>query len=1093
MSGHDRHDDRDRDRSDDRRTPSRTSTEDTDPARGTKYYRGLTHAAIRRPVGTTALATVVLVMGLFFVDRLPVNLLPEVVYPLIRVNVDYPGASPEVVEEQVTRPLERALSSTEDLIRMSSEAEEGRTDVSLVFEYGTDLDTALQNASRLLERARAQLPDDVEPPRLRKWDPGASSVYEAGFSSDLRTPREVRDWVDNRLAPQLQAIRGVSGVEAIGGQERELEVIVDQQRLRSYGLTLAGVADQLAQENLNVAAGNVTSSSLDVMARTDGRFTSPEQIANVLLNVPGSDRRIRLDEVAEVRDGYREQRLFVRLDDQPAVQVSVFKQPDANTVGVVDDVMERMASLEASGFIPEDITYKTTEDAAYFIRGSVQSVSAAAILGGVLAMLVVLAFLGSLRKSFVIGLSIPLAVMATFALMGAAGLTLNVMSLGGLALGVGLLLDNAIVMLENIARHREKLGKAADRAAHEGADEVMSAITAGTLTNLAAVVPFLLVTGLATLVFRELLVTISFAVVASLAVALTLVPMLAAQFARIRFESGFNRLAPYRAFNGFIEWLAERYRRTLRVMLRWRWGVIAAGLAVFVGSLGLARTLGNEFLPQLDDGELGIRLALPAGTTPEETDAATRLIEAEVAEMPHVQSVFALAGGNVWGGTANERPGRGYVLVKLADAEDRPAWPASRWVGEMQQRLNALDIAGARMYVWSPGIRGLTFGVSGEDMELKVVGEDIGRLQDLAGEIIASIDTIPGLTGVEMQDEDRTPLLSIDVDRERAAALGLDIGSVAQSLRYAVSGYVPTRYSTGVNEYDVRVRLPRDEVRDIDTLGQVIVANGVNGPIQARQVASFSLEEGPAEIGRENQVRIQRIVGNFDTAQNDVGTIMNEVQRRIAAIDMPEQYGVVLGGQFETIRETNREMGIVLALAVFLVFVVLAVQYEKISNPLVIMTAAPLATAGSAAALWLSGTPISAPVFLGTVLLVGIVVNNAILLVEYIERQRRAGQDLTEAVVEAGGIRLRPILMTTLTTVVGMLPLAIGAGAGALLMQPLAVAVVGGLLSAMLLTLFLVPCLYVVVQNTSAALSGFLTGRRRTPSDPSNDASPTTA
>jgi len=1076
---------------------TRTS-ESTDPARGTKYYRGLTHASIRRPVGTTAIATVVLVMGLFFVDRLPVNLLPEVVYPLIRVNVDYPGAAPEVVEEQVTRPLERALASTEDLIRMSSEAEEGRTDISLIFEYGTDLDTALQNASRLLERARSQLPDDVETLRLSKWDPGASSVYEAGFSSDLRTPREVRDWVDNRLAPQLQSIQGVSGVEAIGGQERELEVIIDQQRLRSYGLTLAGVADQLSQENLNVAAGNVTSSSLDVMARTDGRFTSPEQIANVLLAVPGSDRRIRLDEVAEVRDGFREQRLFVRLDDRPAVQVSVFKQPDANTVGVVDDVIAQMESLAASGFIPGDMTYKTTEDAAYFIRGSVQSVSAAAILGGSLAMLVVLAFLGSFRKSFVIGLSIPLAVMATFALMGASGLTLNVMSLGGLALGVGLLLDNAIVMLENIARHREKLGKSADQAAHEGADEVMSAITAGTLTNLAAVIPFLLVTGLATLVFRELLVTISFAVIASLAVALTLVPMLAAQFAKIRFESGFNRSLPYRAFNGLIEWLAERYRRSLRVMLRWRWAVLVAGIAVFIGSLNLAQSLGNEFLPQLDDGELGIRLALPAGTTPEETNAATRLIEAEVGEMPHVQSVFALAGGNVWGGTANVRPGRGYVLVKLDDAEDRPDWPAGRWVGEMRERLNELDIAGARMYVWTPGIRGLTFGVSGEDMELKVVGEDIDLLQDLAREIINSIDTIPGLNGVEMDDEDRTPLLSINVDRERAAALGLDISSIGQSLRYAVSGYVPTRYSTGVNEYDVRVRLPRDEVKDIDTLGQVIVANGVNGPIQARQVASFVLEEGPAEIGRENQVRIQRIVGNFETSQNDVGSIMSEVQRRISELDMPDQYGVVYGGQFETIQETNREMAVVLALAVFLVFVVLAVQYEKISNPLVIMTAAPLATAGSAVALWLSGTPISAPVFLGTVLLVGIVVNNAILLVEYIERQRSAGHDLIDSVVEAGGIRLRPILMTTLTTVVGMLPLAIGAGSGAMLMQPLAVAVVGGLLSAMFLTLLLVPCLYVIIQNASdwlsRALTGKGTGRSKARADTGNsDASASTA
>ncbi|MGB0514001.1 MAG: efflux RND transporter permease subunit, partial [Wenzhouxiangellaceae bacterium] len=517
--------------SDDRNRAARP--DDQDPARGTRYYRGLTHASVRRPVGTIAVAMVVLVMGLFFVGRLPVNLLPEVVYPLIRINVNYPGASPEVIEEQVTKPLERALAATEGLVSMDSEAEEGRTDVNLRFEYGTDLDTALQNAARLLESVRVQLPDGVQAPRLRKWDPGSSSVFEAGFSSDLRTPREVRDWVDNRLAPQLQTINGVSGVESIGGQEREVEVIVDQQRLRSYGLSLADIAEQLAQENLAVAAGNVTSTSLDVMARTDSRFQSPADIAATLLAVPGSDRRIRLDQVAEVRDGFAEQRLFVRLNGVPAVQVSVFKQPEANTVSVVDQVIARLESLDESGFVPPDIEYRITEDAAYFIRKSVDSVSAAAILGAVLAMVVVLGFLGSLRKAFVIGLSIPLAVMATFALMGAAGLTLNVMSLGGLALGVGLLLDNAIVMLENIARHRESLNKDPETAAHEGADEVISAVTAGTLTNLAAVVPFLLVTGLATLVFQELLLTISFAVIASLAVALTLVPMLAAQFAKV--------------------------------------------------------------------------------------------------------------------------------------------------------------------------------------------------------------------------------------------------------------------------------------------------------------------------------------------------------------------------------------------------------------------------------------------------------------------------------------------------------------------------------------------------------------------------------
>lgn len=1038
-----------------------------DPVRATRLYRGLTHACIRRPIGTLAVASVVLVLGLFLGSRLSVDLLPEVVYPLVRINVNYPGAAPEVIEEQVTRPLERALAATEGLVRMVSEAEEGRTDVNLIFDYGTDLDTALQNASRLLERARGQLPPEAGTPRLDKWDPGASAVFEAGFSSTLRTPREVRDWIDNRLAPQLQAINGVSGVESIGGQERELEVIVDQQRLRFYGLTMAAVAEQLAQENLNVAAGNVTSASLDVMARTDGRFTSPEQIAQVLLSVPGSNRRIRLDEVAEVRDGYREQRLFVRLNGEPATQLSVFKQPDANTVAVVDELLERMQSLQRSGFIPEDIRYSTTRDGAYFIRGSVKSVASAAILGGVLAMLVVLAFLGSLRKALVIGLSIPLAILATFALMGAAGLSLNVMSLGGLALGVGLLLDNAIVMLENIARHRERLNEDPEEAAHAGADEVMSAITAGTLTNLAAVLPFLLITGLATLVFRELLVTISFAVMASLAVALTLVPMLAAQFAKLKFQSGFDRLSPYRLFQRFLDRLASSYGALLRRLLRWRWVVVGIAAALFVGSLLLGGRLGNEFLPQLDDGELSVRIGLPAGTPPEDTDRATRMAEDALRDLPHVQDVFALSGGALWGGVATERPGRAYLNVRLSDASERPDWPAGRWAREAQRRMNALDIAGARIWVRTPGIRGLTFGLSGNDMELKVIGESLPELQRLAREIIAALDGIPGLNGVEMDDEDRTPSLSIEVDRERAAALGLDVQSVGRALRDAVSGYVPTRYSTGLNEYDVRVRLPREDVSDIDRLSQVIVANTPAGPIQARQVAEFHLAESAAEIGRENQLRIQRIVGSFDTSVNDVGSIMAAVEQRVREIDMPSQYGVVLGGQFETLAETEREMAIVIALAIFLVFVVLAVQYEKLSNPLVIMTAAPLAAVGAVLALWLSGTPVSAPVFLGGVLLIGIVVNNAILLVEYIERRRQAGIDTVEAVVEAAGVRLRPILMTSLTTVVGMLPLAIGSDAGARLMQPLAVAVVGGLLSSMMLTLFLVPCLYLSVQNGS--------------------------
>jgi multidrug efflux pump subunit AcrB len=668
--------------------------------------RSLANTAIRRPVGTLALASVVFVLGLFFIDRLPVDLLPQIDYPQIRVTVNYPGVAPEVMEQQVTRVLEQNLAATENLVTIDSRASQGRTNVNLIFEYGTNLDLALQDAARLLELARTRLPPDIEPPRLYKFDAAQDPVWQAGFSSSVRTEAEVRDWIENRLVPQLIAIHGVSGVEAAGGMEREIEVIVDQERLRSYGLSLADVTAALAAENVDIASGWVTSTTFDVMAKTDGLFTSVDEIRNVLLTLPGAgDRRIRLSEVAAVRDGHREQRLFVRSNGIPAAQVSLFKLPQANTVSVVERVNATMERLERSGYLPEDIRYETIGDPAYFIRGAIRSVGTAAILGGVLAMLMVFLFLGSLRKSFVIGLSIPIALMATFSLMGLSGITLNIISLGGLALGVGLLLDNAIVMLENVYRHREQLKQSPEDAAHDGAREVVSAITAGTFTNLAAVLPFLLVSGIAALIFRDLILTLSFAILATLAAALTLVPMLAALLAHVRFESGIQRSAPLRGFNRGVDALRDGYRWLLPGVLRLRWVVLVLAGGTFIGALQLAGTLGQEFLPQVDDGNVHVRMVLPPGTPPRETDAAARQIEAVVRDLPHVESMFAMVGGHLGGGIINERLGTANIRVQLESAGARPEMSAGRWVAQAQQRLDALELPGARISVRPPAIR----------------------------------------------------------------------------------------------------------------------------------------------------------------------------------------------------------------------------------------------------------------------------------------------------------------------------------------------------------------------------------------------------
>lgn len=1040
---------------------------------------GIASHAIRRPIGTMAVTAVILVLGYFFLDRLPVDLLPEINYPQIRVTVNYPGTAPEVMEQQITRVLEANLASTENLIRIASRASEGRTNVELYFDYGTNIDLALQDASRNLELARTQLPPDIEPPRLFKYDPSQDPVYVAGFSSTMRSPIEVRDWMENELAPQLQSIRGVGGVQVAGGLLRELQVIVDIGRLNSYGLTMNDITAGLAEENRDIAAGQVTSNRFDVMAKTDGRFTSVDDIANMQLRIPDTRQTLLLSEVADVKDTNREERMFVRLNGNPSMQLSVTKLPEANTLEVIEGVKSELNRLEGSGFIPKDIQYQTTTDQSFFINSSIGSVSTAAILGGTLAMLVVLLFLGSLRKSFVIGLSIPIAIMATFAMMGMGSLTLNVMSLGGLALGVGLLLDNAIVMLENIFRHNEELDKSAEQSAHEGAAEVSSAVVASTMTNLAAVLPFLLITGLASMLFNELILTIAFAILASLAAALTLVPMLAALLSKVRFKSGLEESRFNKAFNSTLKKLTKYYAACLRRILPFRWWIAGAAFILLGAVLYLMNNLGNEFLPQVDDGNYSAYMSLPSGAPPDETNEYSKWIEEAIHEMPYVENIFGLIGGHLSQGVINERPGTARFSINLIPASERRDMTPNQWADMLQNKLDSLAIPGANVNAGPPSISGIRTNPAGSQISIGIVGDDIEVLDDIARDLLYELDGIPGLINFDISRDDRSPLLQVDVDRKRATALGLKAADVGEAVRTAVLGDVPTRFATGSAEYDIRVMLPKNEVRNDEDLSQILLFRPDGGSVPLADVASFQLTEGPAHIERENQVRVMRMDGEVNPNISDVGSVNDEIRERMAGYDLPEGYSLIFGGEEEAIQETNRTLAMVTALAIFLVFVVMAVQYERLANPLVILTAVPLALIGVGIALLLTGTNLSSPVLLGVILLVGIVVNNAILLVEYIEIGKKENKlNSFEAVVEAGSIRFRPILMTTLTTVFGMLPLAIGMGEGSELMRPLAISVVGGLLVSMFLTLFIVPGFYLIADSIGSSLKQLLTQKK---------------
>jgi hydrophobe/amphiphile efflux-1 (HAE1) family protein len=1027
------------------------------------HRRGIASWAISRPVGTLMLTSTLLVLGVVYIGRLPVDLLPRIVYPQVRVNVSNPGVEPVVLEETVAKPLEAALATVEGLERLQTNVNEGSVSVELNFSYGTNVDLALQNAATAVERVRSRLPEEASAPTVSKSDPSQMQIFQVAFSSTERDLVSLRQWIDQRLRPQLLGVEGVGSVDISGGLVREIQVELDPERLRGFGLAVSDVLGSLAGENQNIAGGRVIAPDREIVSRTTGRFTRLDDVRGVLLTGAGGTR-VPLSEVATVRDTAADQRFWARLNGTPAVRIGIQKQPEANTVQVVDGIRAQMDRLAGSQFIPRDITYQVTFDQSGFIRDALNSVRDSALIGAFLAMLVVLIFLRSIRKTFIIAVSIPLAIMATFVMMGFSGLTLNIMSLGGLALGTGLLLDNAIVMLENIYRRREEEGLDSVEGAHVGAAEVTSAVVASTTTNLASVAPFLLIVGLAALIFRELILTISFAILASLPLALTLVPMLAAQLGKVRFKSGLENNRALLAFDRGFDRLIAWYKGAATWTVGHKTVVLGSVLVVAGLLFARARTIPSEFLPQVDDGSVGAFIRLPPGATPAQTDRLTREVEGIVQKMPHVQAVFATAGGFLFGGSNSANAGRGSLDILLTPVSQR-TMSADQWVRTLQDSVNARGFAGARIGVRPPRIRGLRTSSSGEAVSIAVLGDEIATLQEIGQAVTRRLQGIPGLENFQNPVDEGSPLLSIELDRERARARGLNVQQVGQTVRTALDGTVATRYAEGNFEYDVRVFFPRGRFQSEADLADVpLVASRGAPAIRLGDVATVRTVLGPNGITRVNQSRQIQLNGDVITAEATVGAVTDSIRARLADLELPDGYGLIIGGEQEAIDESNKQLILVIALAIFLVFVVLAVQYESVLDPIVILMAVPLAMMGVLAILIVTGTPFSAPVILGMILLAGIVVNNSILLVEFAEGFRdEPGVTRTQAIVSAGAARMRPIMMTTFTSLVGTLPLALGLGEGGELMRPLAIAVVGGLMMSTALTLFVVPCTYLIV------------------------------
>ena len=1020
---------------------------------------GLAAWSIRHPVGVSMIAAAVVVLGLFALGRLSVDLLPHLIYPEIRVRILDPGVPASVMEDRITRQLEEQLAITEGAISVQSRSNEGGSNVDLTFEYGTDIDLALRDASTRLDRAKRFLPDTIEPPVIYKRDPSQIPVAEFVVSSASLDTVKLRDWVDYDFSKQFLNLPGVASVEVGGGTVREILIEPNQQRLAAVGVSITELIDTLKRNNVELPAGRLTMAMQELSSRTAARFRSVAELRQLPVVLPDGTT-LPLEQLARIHDGHSDERIKVRLNGTPGIKVAIQKQPSANTVAVVAAVNQRMADLKQQGLIPADMSVEQVSDQAVFVRNALSNAGMAALSGTLLAMLVVYLFLGDLRRTLIIGSAIPLAVMVTFSLMGAGGLTFNIMTLGGLALGVGMLVDNTIVMLENIQRHQQA-GEEGLEAGTAAASEINSAIVAATSTNLAAVLPFLFIGGLIGLLFRELIFTISAAIVASMIVALTLVPALAVRV------KGHSVNLVSRTLNRMVHQLQEGYGRLLGGLLKRRLlqlGIVSGFLAALALSVFVFGNAKQAFLPQLDTGEITININADPGIALEQMDRDMRRIEQLLQIQPEVRSVFSLVGGFIFGRTERESSNRTTITVQLVPREQRNE-SSEQWIRRMQQRIAALELTGFKINLRSRGIRGIRLSSGDDDISLRLQGPDMAVLYQLGDLLVRHLQGTKGLRNLQHSAEEVRQELSLRLKRERLAQLGLDAETVGRILQLALEGEVVSDFLDNDRAYDIRVRLPRNEANTPEALQQLVLRNAVNGQsLRLSEIAQLELIAAPAEIRRDRQLRIVEVSASLGDGAT-YGEVQARLAERLVDFSLPSGYTLYDGGEFESLQQGRRMSQLLLGLALFLVFVVMAVQYESLRNPFVILLGVPFSVIGVGLGLLASGLPLSMPVWLGLIMLAGIVVNNAIILVEYMDIARENGMSTDEAIIEAARLRLRPILMTTLTTVVGMAPLALGWGEGAEMLQPLAVSLISGLSMSLLVTLVLIPLLYRVTHR----------------------------
>ncbi len=1021
----------------------------------------LSRASIRRPIFTMMVVFVVLILGMVSFSRLSIDLMPDITYPTLTVGTSYPNANPEVVESVITRPIEQAMSAVPGVQEVTSSSQTGYSSVRVTFAWGRDLDAAAADVRDRLDRVIGRLPDDADRPVLSKFDVAAQPILIVGVHSHME-PVQFRQFVEDQVKYRIERVDGVASMDIWGGRVRQIQVNLLPDKIKGLGLSIDDIMSKVKAANLNLPAGFIERGNFEVTIRVPGEYGELADLGATVVAMRGGVP-VRLDDVARVEDSWRRVRQIVRINGVPGLRIAIYKQSGTNTVEVAQNVHKEIGRINDE--YPQ-IRMVPLIDTSDYIKRSISNVGHEAVYGGLLAILVIFFFLREVRSTAIIATSIPISIIATFGLMYFSGYTLNLMTLGGLALGVGRIVDDSIVVLENIYRLRDQ-GLDAEAASEQGSREVTAAIVASTLTTVAVFLPLIFVRGMAGVMFKQMSAVIAFSLLCSLLVATTLVPMLTSRLLRAeaRREAGRAPGVWARAMGWLgrpFAWMEETYRQAIGWSLDHRAAVIITAAVLLAGGVALMPLLGVELMPASDEAEVRVNLEMDIGTRLELTDRTMERIEEIVRrEIPDGErkDIVSSSGG---GG-----PHTGWMRITLVPRRERTR-SSEQAANDLRRKLR--DIPGATVRTRAgQGLYILRVGFGGMDrVQLEVRGHDFATGEALARQVKAVVAKVEGVTDVIVSREAGGPEELILIDRQKAADMKVTVSQIANALQTCLGGTQTGTYREAGNEYAIVVKLRESEKLDLRDILDLTLTNADGEPVVLRNVVRVRSQHGPMRIERKNQERVINVSANI--TERDLGSVLADVRQELRTLPIPKDFTIQFGGDYEEQVRAFRELLLSLALALVLVYMVMACQYESLRDPFVIMFSVPLATLGVVVMLFVTDTTFNIQSFLGCIMLGGIVVSNAILLVDHANLlRRRDGLPLREAVIEAGRRRLRPILMTTACTILGLIPMALALGEGTEAQAPLARTVIGGLISSTLITLVVIPVVYSIFEGKDPA------------------------